>query len=375
MQRKSGTGTRDWFATFKRGSKTVGTLGPYVTERAALADAKVTIRAKIEGAEDEDGEALQVKRILHAKTKREIGYRASDDSITVRVSAKGAASHPAKVNPRRRNSAGTFKVYYQNNRSPTLFEFPVHARTLEEAKKEARFYADDARESGLWRLWGPYKGEADRFIVGYYRDARGKVHTRTDPTIPAGAWMSANTPRRNGQVTRPNGAKNRWGTSFKKGDLVQDHRGYTYRYVKLAPVDDFARAYGRQALVSSGSGPIDPTDLDEVGLDDLRHVKTNPGHRRNSASGAVNGFYKDTRGKLGFIHISGDTASGYTHFGPLTAHGATALNNAFHAADPPSGDGHWRTKGSGGIGTRWQQVSSDALPTAWRQYFRRYGYI
>jgi len=71
-------------------------------------------------------------------------------------------------------------------------------------------------------------------------------------------------------------ASNRWGVTFKKGDVVQDHRGYKFRYVKLAKSDGFSRAYGKQAIVCHDlTGPL--TEDMEVGINDLRHVvKSNP---------------------------------------------------------------------------------------------------
>jgi hypothetical protein len=71
------------------------------------------------------------------------------------------------------------------------------------------------------------------------------------------------------RAARANPARSRWGYTFKKGDVVQDHRGVTYRYVKLAKANDFSRAYGRQAIVSLGAGPIDLDETMKIGLDDL----------------------------------------------------------------------------------------------------------
>lgn len=69
----------------------------------------------------------------------------------------------------------------------------------------------------------------------------------------------------------PSAHPNRFGHTFRKGQIVKDHRGYTFRYVKLAPWDDFSRAYGRQAIVCwDTSGPL--TEDHEVGYHDLRPV-------------------------------------------------------------------------------------------------------
>jgi len=75
-------------------------------------------------------------------------------------------------------------------------------------------------------------------------------------------------------------ARNRWGTAFRKGDCVEaaHPRGGMsgpYYYVKLAPTDDFSRAYGRQAIVASEpprGRHVGQTH--EVGLDDLRKCKS-----------------------------------------------------------------------------------------------------
>ena len=65
---------------------------------------------------------------------------------------------------------------------------------------------------------------------------------------------------------------NRWGFTFKRGDHVDvtQARGDLWhaRYVRLAPPDDYSRAYGRQVLVSIGSDDIGD-DLSHVGYDDI----------------------------------------------------------------------------------------------------------
>jgi hypothetical protein len=79
-------------------------------------------------------------------------------------------------------------------------------------------------------------------------------------------------------------ARNRWGTPFRKGDLVTDHGGRTGRYVRLVPASDFSRAYGRQAVVSWGQGPISDETF-EVGLDDLRNATHVQAQERRGTAG------------------------------------------------------------------------------------------
>jgi hypothetical protein len=68
-------------------------------------------------------------------------------------------------------------------------------------------------------------------------------------------------------------ATNRWGHTFRKGDIVQDHRGYRFRYVKIAPSNDFSRAYGRQAVVDADlTGPLNTASDWTVNLADLLPV-------------------------------------------------------------------------------------------------------
>lgn len=80
------------------------------------------------------------------------------------------------------------------------------------------------------------------------------------------------------QITHKANPSNRWGQSFKKGDMVS-YRGDAYTYVKLAPASDFSRAYGRQAILKSSDGYET-----KAGLDDLSLVKANPHRSRSVAS-------------------------------------------------------------------------------------------
>lgn len=65
-----------------------------------------------------------------------------------------------------------------------------------------------------------------------------------------------------------NPVTNRWGHTFKKGDLVEDHRGWRGPYLRLKKPNDFSRAYGPQALVG-----VSEDTAWSVGLDDLRPAK------------------------------------------------------------------------------------------------------
>lgn len=98
MAARTGTGTKDWYAKFTREGKSAGKLGPYVTRRAALEDAKVVLRAKVRGLVDEDGESVRVVRVLDAR-KQEIGYEASDGSISAITASSGKATFNERVNP------------------------------------------------------------------------------------------------------------------------------------------------------------------------------------------------------------------------------------------------------------------------------------
>jgi hypothetical protein len=72
---------------------------------------------------------------------------------------------------------------------------------------------------------------------------------------------------------------NRWGVTFKKGDIVQ-YQGSNYRYWKLDKADDFSRAYGRQAVLTyTLSGPFLADDTREAGIGDLTKPRSNPARK------------------------------------------------------------------------------------------------
>lgn len=98
MAARKGTGTKDWYAKFTRDGKSAGKLGPYVTRRAALEDAKVVLRAKVRGLVDEAGEPVRVLRVRDANNN-EAGYEASDGSISVITASSGKATFNERVNP------------------------------------------------------------------------------------------------------------------------------------------------------------------------------------------------------------------------------------------------------------------------------------
>lgn len=86
--------------------------------------------------------------------------------------------------------------------------------------------------------------------------------------IAAAIAAESSTPRSN--------PTNRWGVTFKKGDIVQ-YQGANYRYWKLDKADDFSRAYGRQAVLTYAlSGPFLADDTREAGIGDLTKPRSNP---------------------------------------------------------------------------------------------------
>lgn len=84
--------------------------------------------------------------------------------------------------------------------------------------------------------------------------------------------------------TKRKNPTNRFGHSFKKGDAVQRYDGvYQGLYIKLQPATSFTRAYGPQALVWHGAGPIPKgatlgsPGVQSIGLGDIKPaMKKNP---------------------------------------------------------------------------------------------------
>lgn len=100
--RRASTGEHDWQIVFFRDGAQIATRGPYVTKRAALADAKVVVRARI-------GPELSLVKETDVYGK-ETGYGAEDGSFRADVVAStgevtDTGSWRTYNNPRRRNPA------------------------------------------------------------------------------------------------------------------------------------------------------------------------------------------------------------------------------------------------------------------------------